>query len=134
MSLYKRYTTSEAGEKQGIWVDYGDGVQLRLRRAGGRNTLWRDALDKRSKVNRRRIDLGTLSNDEATKLWIDVYADSVLVDWKGVTSPDGTELPFNRDNVVKVLTDLPDFFKVVQDDATKPDLFNGATLEADAKN
>lgn len=134
MNLYQKFSTSKDAETAGVWVSYGDGIELKLRRAGGRNTKYRDAFDTHTRKNKRRIELGSLPDDEARTLMAQIYADSIVVDWKGVTGPDGGEIPYSSDNVVKVFLDLPDFFRAVQLDAAATEIFKDDATEADAKN
>jgi hypothetical protein len=149
MNLYQKFSTNKDAETAGVWVDYGDGVELKLRRAGGRNLKYRDAHEARTTRNKRRIDMGSMSEDEARDLMANVYADAIVVDWRtrtgkdedgnpiyaqAVTGSDGSEVPFSRDNVFKVLSDLPEFFKAVRVDAESVDLFRDDPREADAKN
>lgn len=134
MNLYQKFSTNPDAETAGVWVNYGDGLEIKLRRAGGRNKKFADALDAVTRRNKRRIDLGSLPEDEAKRIMAEIYADAVVVEWKGVTGPDGVEIAFTRENVVKVFLDLPEFFRTVQADASAVELFRDDPLEADAKN
>lgn len=133
-NLYAKYKTSDDAEKDGVPIEYGDGVVLTLRRAGGRNTKYRDSFDEHTKKNKRRISVGDLPEDEARMLFAKVYADSVVVGWSGVKGADNQALEFNKENVVQVLYDLPEFFALVQQDALSYTHFRNDTLEDDAGN
>jgi len=64
----------------------------------------------------------------------EVYAETVLLGWTGVADENGTPLPFTKENCVKLLTDLPDLFRDIQEQAQRVANFRAADLEADAKN
>jgi len=57
---------------------------------------------------------------------VEAYAEAVILGWDGVAGPDGAPLPFTRENAVKLMLDLPDLFRDVQEQATKAALFRAA--------
>lgn len=122
MSIYKRFKTdSDMESKSGIELDYGDGVKFRVLRAGGSNLSFQKALrDALIKHGRR---LSAMSDDESVRGMAEIYADTVIVGWEGITDEHDEPLPFNRANVVKVLTELPELFRDIQSAAQSVDLF-----------
>ena len=64
----------------------------------------------------------------------ELYADTLIIGWSGVTDEAGNPLPFNRDNVVKLLTDLPELANDIQAQAVLVSNFRAEEREADAKN
>ena len=134
MSLYKTFKTDTSVETQGAWVDYDDGVSIRVARAGGSNKAYLKEVEKAYRKHRRGIDLETIGRDVLRKIMIEVYAKTVILDWKGVTDADGKELVFNQENVKKILTDLPDLFDDLQTMAGKQALFLAAEVEDQTKN
>lgn len=133
MSIYKRFKADTQSEKEGIELDYGE-FSIRIRRAGGSNKAFVARQEKLHRKHRRAIHAGTLTEEMAMAIYTEVYADTIVISWKGITSEDGTELECTRDNIVKVFRDLPDFFADVREAASDAALFRAAIDELDAKN
>lgn len=139
MSLYNTFETNKDLEKDGILLDYGfnrknEPVQIRIARAGGGNVRFAKVLEQRMRPYKRAIANETMDNKVAEKLLVETYADAVILGWSGVEDREGNELEFNRDNVVKVLTDLPDLFIDIQQQSQKAALFRADLREAEAGN
>lgn len=118
---------------EGIVLNYGP-FNIRVARAGGANAKFRTVLTDRLRPYRKQMEMGSMDDDVAQKLLAEVYADSVILGWEGVTNAEGKILPFTRDNVIKVLLDLPDLFKDVQEQASLLSNFKAEALEDEAKN
>jgi hypothetical protein len=134
MNLYQTFKADESMEKTGIDLQYGPDCKIRIARAGGSNRRYGKLLGERLKPFRRQMDNGTLDDAVAAELMAEVYAESVILGWTGVDGPDGQPLDFNRENCVKLLTDLPELFRDIQEQAAKIANFRAAEREADAKN
>lgn len=134
MSLYKMFETNkdlEAGK--GVTIDYGD-AKVTIHRAGGANRKYATVLQAKMAPVRYQVEKGTLPDDKSTKLLAEVYAESIIIGWEGVIDADGNVLEFTKENVVKVLTDLPDFFSFIQRESSSFALFRKEEIKADAKN
>lgn len=155
MGLYEKCQTDSNLEANGVTFVYPDlGMRVTLKRAGGGNKGYNKALAKRSKDVQRAIDLGQVDNDTMEAILRDVYADEVVVLWEslvatgekdeagndvmawqvGIEAPDGTLLPFTRENVVKTLKALPVVFERIREDATRNSHYLISNREAQAKN
>lgn len=136
-SLYNTFGTDKSLEKDGIVLEYGTNaqgvpVQIRIARAGGANVKFAKVLEHKLKPYKRTLD--ALDNKVAEKLLIETYADTVILSWSGVQDREGNDLEFNRDNVIKVLTDLPDLFIDIQQQSQKFALFREELRELDSGN
>lgn len=141
MSLYKTFKTSGDLEKTGIYLQYGfvdddpeRPIRILIARAGGSNTKFARILEAKTKPYRRAIQTETMDPKMADNIFREVYAESVVLGWDNVSDVDGVALPFSKENVVKVFTDLPDLYADVREQANKAALFREAVLEEDAKN
>lgn len=134
MSLYKQFKTDAKLEKEGLTLDFGDGVTMLVARAGGSNDRYAKRMEVLSKPYRRQIESGTVDRKVLERVVIEVFAETVVLGWNGVTDEDGKPLEFNRINAIKVFTDLPDLFAEVQEQASKSALFRLSLNEQDAKN
>jgi hypothetical protein len=134
MSLYQRFDTDRALESStGITIDFGDGVQFGIHRAGGSNRRFKEVMTAKLKPYRHQIDTNTLSDETATRLLAEAYADAVITSWSGVNDRDGEPLSFTRENVTKVLLDLPELFRAIQDTAGNAANFRREKVAQDAE-
>lgn len=133
MSIYSAFKTDKQLEETGIWLNYGD-FKIKIARAGGSNKRFENSCKNRLKGYERALQIGALSNDKANELMQEIYAESVILDWEGVKDEDGNTLEYNKENVLKVLKDLPELFKDLEDNSKKIALFRQDILEKDLKN
>lgn len=133
-STYSAYKTDAARETKGVLLDLGDAGKFRIARAGGANATFQKRLAALTKPHRRAIQTGNVDEDVANRLMVQVYCETVLLGWEGVTDEDGAELGFSVAAAVKLLVDLPDLFKDIRQTADDASLFRLDLLETDAKN
>jgi hypothetical protein len=120
--------------ENGVWVDLGldDGSRVRIGKIG--SVAYNKALDRHrrpyQKILRLRQDIPL---EEAIKLTIQVYADTVVLGWDNLKI-DGNTLPYTRENAVWLLTDFPDFRTFVEAHANDNELFQDQDFDADSKN
>lgn len=135
MSFYDIYKTDENLEAgSGVRLDYGKSGSIIIHRAGGDNKKYSTVLNAKMRPFRRQLSNGTLDDKTSLKVMAEVYADSVIVGWDKVLGKDGKALPYSRDNVVQLLTDLPELFRDIQEQATTVSNFRKDEDEADSKN
>jgi hypothetical protein len=127
MSLYKKFKTDKKAEVEGIELDFGDGIVFKVARAGKSNPAFAEASRKRLKPWLFAIKANTMSDEQANLVMVKVFADSVVLGWEGVKDEAGKELKFTHENVVKLLTDLPDLFDDIKEYAEDKDSFNADT-------
>jgi hypothetical protein len=135
MSLYTLYETDSDLEQGGVILNYEEGVRLKIARAGGANTKYAKSLERITRPYRRKD--GTMmhiEDDIATEMYCRVYAESVVVDWEGVTDRDGNLMEFSVENCVRLFTDLPDLFADVRNAADGIENFKMDQLEGEVKN
>ena len=130
---YSVFRTDKALEKEGIVLDYGD-FKIKVARAGGANSAFQKALTAKIRPYKRQLDAGTIPDDVAEKLFLDVYAESVVLGWDGVTDENGKLLPYSKENAVKLFSDLPDLFRDVQNQAAAISNFRAEVTEDTIKN
>jgi hypothetical protein len=139
MSLYKLFKTNENLEADGIWIEYGtnekgEPIRVKIARAGGHNVGFSKALEKATRPYRKAIQTGMLDNKTADRLYKEVFAEHVVLDWLNVDGPDGEPLAFSKDNALKLFEDLPDLFADLREQASNVALFRDELREADLGN
>lgn len=146
MSLYKQFKSDPALERAGVLIQYGfvqtpEGepdssrpICFRIARAGGANVAYQRRVEAKVKPYRRQIQTETIDPKVAENLMMEVFCETILLGWENVQDANGVDLPFSKENAVKLFTDLPDLYKDLQEQANKAALFKAELLEADAGN
>jgi hypothetical protein len=130
MNLYEAFETDEKIENdQGITLDYGKAGKIRIHRAGGSNQKFINYYRAQMKPYTRQIQSGTMDNEVANKLLIDIYAKTIIIGWEGIKDRNNVELEFNYNNVSQVLTDLPTLFQDIQASSQDATLFRKEIVE-----
>lgn len=139
MSLYKNFATNTDLEKVGILLEYGNNskgkpIAIRIARAGGANKRYENLLQARLKPYRRQLQCDMMSNELQEKILMEVYAESVVLGWENVEDAEGNPMDFNKENVIKLFTDLPDLYEDVKAQSVRAALFRQEEREEDSKN
>lgn len=132
MNPYKMFKTDEKIETDGLKLDYGD-FKITIARAGGANAKYKRLIREHIKKYGRRIDAGTLRDEEATLIMAGIFADGVILGWENVSDENGKFMDFTRENCVKLLTDLPDLFADIREQAALAANFRAGEIERDSK-
>ncbi len=141
-ALRKMFETDTAVERDGIWIDYAPGVEVRIARAGGSNKHFAKVMQRLAKPHRRAIQTESVDGEVLKDIFIKAYALAIITDWKGftkdlITQDDAdseTELDFNKDNVEAVLRAQPNLFEDIQKAADTISYFRAEINEEDSKN
>lgn len=139
MSLYKMFDTNKEVEQTGIILEYGSNsagkpIRFRIARAGGNNVRFAKLMEKKTKAYRRQIANETLDPKVAESIFMDVYAESVVLGWENVEDKDGNEIKYTPESCLKLFKDLPDLFADIREQASKMALFQSEVREIEAKN
>lgn len=140
--LRTMFETDTVVERDGIWIDYAPGVEVRIARAGGSNKHFAKTMQRLAKPHRRAIQAEVVDDEVLKDIFIKAYTQAVIVDWKGFTKDlitrddaDADEvLAFNKDNVEAVLQAQPNLFTDIQKAADTLSYFRADINEADSGN
>ena len=141
-ALRKMFETDTKVERDGIWIEYAPGVEVRVARAGGSNKHFAKVMQRLAKPHRRAIQTDSVDDDVLKNIFIKAYATSIIVDWKGFTkdlitcddADAGEELEFSKDNVEAVLRAQPNLFQDIQKASDTISYFRAEINEADSGN
>lgn len=139
MSLYRQFKTDSKLEKEGVLLEYGQNskgksICIRIARANSSNDAYVKRMEAKVKPHRRQIQNETIERALLVGILREVFAETVVLGWENVEDENGKDMPFTKDNCIKLFTDLPDLFEDVQEQAQKAALFRAEIREADAKN
>ena len=129
------FVTKESGstlqkEREGVWVAYEEG-ELKIARLG--NPHNRQVFQRIRAPFKRQIQRGTLTDTQQARIIAETYAESLLLDWKGMTDEEGNEFPYNRDNAIAVLMNDMDLRDFVEQTAQEAALFRVEEVESRGK-
>ena len=141
-AIRKMFETDTAVEREGIWLKYAPGVEIRIARAGGSNQHFAKTMDRLAKPHRRAIQTGVIDKQILENLFVQAYAAAVIVDWTGITkdlitkddADAETVLDFNKANVEAVLLAQPNLFADIQKAADDIALYRAEIMETDSGN
>jgi hypothetical protein len=129
-TLYKGDAEKEA---RGVWLPIGP-YQFLIARAGGHNTEFKKLAAKKFKPYAVAINNETLPEGIALDLLVEVFVETVVLDWKDVGDENGNELPYSKETAKKMLAELPDLMAEIREAASKISNFRSDNLEAAAGN
>mgnify|MGYP000450573928 CR=1 FL=1 len=142
-SMFAQFTTNPELEMNGVEIDYGP-FMVTIARAGGANKRFQRVMTAKTKAHRRAIQTETLSEELASVILKEAYAEAVILNWqtkvegkfkKGIESPTGGPLlPVTFTNIVATLEALPELFRDLQEQASRITLFRDTIMEDDAGN
>jgi hypothetical protein len=142
MGLYDTFETDANLETEGVFLDYGD-FRVRVAHTGGANKKYIALIETKLKPLRRAMEAGSISNDRAGAIMMEIFAKTIILDWQtrvgedweqGIEDRDGNILPFNEENVMVTLRALPKLFQDIQEQANSIANFRAVELETEAKN
>lgn len=142
MGMYDTFETDPNMEQEGVFLDYGD-FRVRIAHAGQGNSKYVKYAEKKLKPVRKAMEAGALGNERSMAIMIDIYCESIILDWQvrngetwksGIEARDGSVMPFTRENVETTLRALPNLFLDIQQQAQSIANFRRADLEGEAGN
>lgn len=131
-TLFTRFKTDEKKEEEGIWVNFGEGFRVKVRRFKSKAS--QDARKELEKPFTAEIRRGPLDEKIAEDLLIKQMAMAIIVDWEGATNEEGKSLPCTFENKYYVLKSLPEFRDEIAAIAIDRDSFKSASDEEGEKN
>lgn len=139
MSIYSMYKTDEKVEVDGVELNYGDNGHgedtiIIVGRAGGSNTAYQKALTAGLRPYRKQIQTSTLDPKVFNKVLLDVYMKTVIKGARGLVDSDGKPIEATAENIRATLSNLPDMFEDVKEQATDAAIFRADAVEEIAKN
>lgn len=132
---WAKFQTVNTAETQGVWYDFGNGASLLIARAGGANKAYEAMMTRLLRPLQRQIQTGTVQTDVLVRNNKQAYAETVVLDWKGVEHPvTGQPMPYSPKAVFELFEMLPEVWTQVVNIATDYSNFSRETIEAAAKN
>jgi hypothetical protein len=110
-----RYKTDRKLEEEGVWVDFGDGVEVKLRRLNSAKS--KEVRRKLEKPYEKQYRNGREYPDSLQETLMNKQlAEAIVVDWKGIPELneqgepiEGKDMVCTPDNVIRMVSQFPDF-------------------------
>lgn len=140
--LRKMYRTSKTLEETGVVLEYGDGVEVMVARAGGANRKYAKVLSRLTRPHRAAIQNEVLDETLGQEIMYQTYAQAVVKGWKGITKDILTnndedaevELECTEENIIAVFKALPDLYEDIKKMSDSIAMFREETNSADSGN
>lgn len=114
-NLSSLYSTDKEVEKNGKWFEIAEGVSFKMKRFGGANAnKIAEVRARYFKPYVRQIKNNTLDKALQQELFVKVFVDTCMCDWKGLEDDEGV-INYSRENAITLFTTTPDLFDELLD-------------------
>lgn len=128
----QNFATDESLEEQGVWVNLGNGVEVKVARMG--NSAHKAEWRKLQQPHLKEIRLNTLDEETARDLALKALSRTILLDWSGIKDVDGKEVEYSEENAYEALRDNRDFRNAIEEIASEREAFKEELEEDSQKN
>jgi hypothetical protein len=120
-------------ELHGVWVDFAEGIELKIARSG--NSAYLELLKKLSEPHVQEIRDGSVDEDLYDDILRKVRASTILLDWKNIEDDTGT-VSYSVEKAYEYFADpsLKDFYNFVIIKSQDIDKYRKVNVEASVKN
>lgn len=143
MASFSKFATNLIAATNGVEVPYEDGIVFTIARNGESNPAYRKMLKELLKPLERKypgfknVDKSEAFAEEFAEVQNKVFAEVILLGWKGVTDETGAEYTYSKDRAYALLSN-PEYSETIRafifEQAEKVSLFAKAEKEEILKN
>jgi hypothetical protein len=130
--LAKLFGTNARLEQEGVDLHIAGECYITIKRAGGANREFLETFRRLTAPHRKVIDRGMLDAETDHTIAIRCYAQAVVIGWRGVVV-NGEPVDFSRENFIRVMTALPELWRVVYEEAQNAANFREEEIAAAGK-
>lgn len=132
-------------EKEGVWVMVRDQeiiplaldqkpdseelkeyALFKISMLGARNQVAIKAIHaKHHKPYARQIEMKTLSEEKMAEIFIKIFVEACLKDWKNVRDDQGKDIPYSEVEAIKLFTEYSELVIALNKVAMSPDFYRG---------
>ena len=107
------YVTDDSLEAGGVELDFGKGIFLTIKRAGGSNAGFQSRMAD-ILATRNTDVIGKATNEEDEKqLLYSLFANHVVIGWRGLKDENGNEIEFSPQNCIDLFNSSDEIYKHV---------------------
>lgn len=141
MGLRSQFAANRDLEREGLWFDIKAAMNkdgtipgFKMARMSVNNPAYQAAMERLYKEHGTAIENDTLANAAARPLLLDIFANTILLDWRNVQpNDDGVNVSHTPANVVSLLDEMPDLYEVLAKYAKQISHFQRKELDDAAK-
>jgi len=128
-----KFRTSPTAAEDGVIVDCGDGLKVRIARTG--NPKHQKELQRLTKPFLRQYQNKTISDELVMEHSLQAFVGTVLISWEGLTI-DGEDVPYSREKALEILADkqYKDFRTMLEGLAEEAEVFRAQEVAETVKN
>lgn len=130
-NIYDLYSTDLEKEVNGAPVKFGEATLYIASSNSSTNSKYAECVASFVEKNTKRQ---LAEKDDKREQLRELYAEAVLVGWENVKDKDGKDLPYSKQNALKLLTDLPRLFEEIITISSDINYYREEQREAAAKN
>jgi hypothetical protein len=139
MGLFETFETDTKAEAEGKWFNFppnkdGSKPGFKLARMSRSNPRYLAALESVMKTFKTEIKLEILSEEMAYEPFLEIFLDTILIDWRNVQDKNGVTIPYSRDNAKELFEKLPSLYEILREQANSLVNFRSTEVEATAPN
>lgn len=139
--LHAKFKTDRVKEVEGVAIEFSDAPNddgsiptFTISRMGKTNRAYSKALEQATRPYRRQIELKIFKEETAESVFMGVFVDTILTGWQHVRNERDEPIPYNKQNAIMLMSELPDVYERLQEEAKLASNFREAELEEEAKN
>lgn len=131
-NFLERYKTNEKLEEDGVWVDFGGGVRVKIVRVTSRRS--RDVRRKLERQYAKKYRNQDIPPEVMETILVEQLAQAIVQDWEGVTDLEGRAMEFNQENARFIFRKFKDFREDVTSASLMKETFLDEMREEDLGN
>lgn len=120
-----------ADDEEGVWIPFHGKAEVRMTYVSWDRV---NDLRKRKDVIEKRWEHGRLVNDVDDDKLLRIMAREVVKGWRGFVRSDGSEFPFNHENLDRLISKSLEFAQFVNTSCMKLENFVREKERAEEKN
>ena len=128
MAKLSKFQQDVTKSEEGTQIDLGDGLIVTVCRIGCKS--YNDSIKKQTAPYQRQIRNKTLDDFVFENIMNKAFADTILIDWKGMEDDDGKEIVYSKEKCFEILSNpaYKDLKDTISDLANEAEAFRVAEV------
>lgn len=139
MSIFEQFGVDNKKEEEGVWIEYpcnsdGSIPSFKISRMSTSNKKYMLAMEKATRPIKRQLELNILKPEVGDKIFLQVFCDVILLDWKNIVTKKGDIVLYSKEEALSLMEKLPELYKDLRNKASEMANFIEEEMEDDSKN
>lgn len=134
MANIESIKTSIEKEVGGVWIDFSEGIQLKIARA--RNPKYQELIRDLMEPKKVKIRDDKISIEDLNDVLLQVRAKTILLDWKNIEDSNGKPILYSSEKALEFFGDpeLKDFYEFIVMISENADQYKKSLVADSEKN